>query len=581
MNRVSRVRPILACIGLVSCFTVFSGRLVNLQVTRHEEYANLAMAKHVSKQPIHAMRGTITDTRGEILAVSEPLRVVVADGSRMRDIPKAAAILAEVLEMDEQDILRKVTPQKRYVVLKRKVPEATGRLLEERLKSARVSGGIQYEPDFKRIYPNEGMLCHVLGFLNHESAGVQGIEMTMDHYLRGRDGFRIIERNREGAEIVPYRRHEREARNGYNVRLTIDMSIQSFVEQELDAAFAEYHPEMATAIVMEPKTGRILAMANRPFFNPNKPGEGEPAGKKNAAIINLVEPGSTFKIVTVAASLNEGKVTPQTIINVENGRFHYAGKILRDHGHGPFPNLSVSDVLVKSSNIGVAKMAMMMGEHRFYEYVRRFGFGERTGINLPGEIPGIVHPPYRWSKISISRIPMGQGVATTPLQMIVALSAIANGGKLMMPQIVEDVRDADGTPIVSFNPVVVREVVDREVTDMVKLALRDVVSRRGTANRASVPGYTAAGKTGTAEKASPNGGYMKGHYVTSFVGFMPAEDPKLACIVLLDDAQVAANRNYGGVLAAPVFSRIAERTARYWGLPPQFEVEEVPDENTR
>jgi len=325
--------------------------------------------------------------------------------------------------------------------------------------------------------------------------------------------------------------------------------------------------------MMEPQTGRILALANFPNFDPNTPAAGEDAAKKNCAIINLVEPGSTFKIVTAAAALNEHLVDLSTVIPCESGRFLYAGRILRDHGSGPFPDLSVADILVKSSNIGSAKLAMKMGEKRFYEYLRIFGFGERTGISLPGEIAGIIHSPFSsgWSKISITRMPMGQGVAVTPIQMVTAVSAIANGGNLMLPQIVEEIFDHEGKSIVNFPPSLVRRVVDTETTQKVKVALRDVVNR-GTAKAAQVPGYSSAGKTGTAEKPDPKGGYMKNRYVVSFIGMVPAENPRFVMLVLLDDCKIPAHQNYGGTVAAPVFAKIAERAARHLGIQPDLEI---------
>ncbi len=567
MSRKAKIRALVVCIALAICYTLFSARLIELQVSRHELYAARAAEKHVRKIPIHAPRGGIQDVRGEILAVSEPLRTIVADGSIITDPARMAASIAGLMEMEVADLQEKLTTERKYVIIKRGVKEDTARAIRDILAKERLRGLI-FEPDSRRVYPNGQMLSHVLGFLNRNDNGVQGVEMTMNDYLRGRDGFRFIERDRVGREIVPYRGQERAARHGYNVRLTVDMGLQSIVEQELDAAFEAHKPEMASVILMEPKTGRILAMANRPSFDPNSPGSGKPEQMKNAAIINLVEPGSTFKIVTAAAALNDKTVTLDTIIPCERGRFHFAGKILKDHGHGPFPDLSVADVLVKSSNIGVAKMAMKLGRQRFYEYVRAFGFGERTGLNLPGEIPGILHPPHRWSDITISRIPMGQGVACTPLQMAVAMSAIANGGKLMLPQIVAEVVDDEGNVILDCPPMEIRRVVSEEVTRLVTSALVDVVGPRGTARRAAVPGFTVAGKTGTAQKAAPKGGYYNDKYVTSFIGFMPAEDPRFVCIVLLDDAKVSHGSNYGGVLAAPVFSAIGQRAAQYLNLQP-------------
>jgi cell division protein FtsI (penicillin-binding protein 3)/stage V sporulation protein D (sporulation-specific penicillin-binding protein) len=342
------------------------------------------------------------------------------------------------------------------------------------------------------------------------------------------------------------------------------MGLQNIVEMELDTAIKQFHPKSATVIMMQPKTGEILAMANRPNFNLNQQDDVPPDHRRNRAITDMVEPGSTFKIVTTAAALTEKIVHPGTMINCENGYFA-AAKL---HDHHPYPDLSVHDILVKSSNIGAAKLAIQLGDQKFYEYVRRFGFGERTGVNLPGEIGGLVHPPHLWSKISITRMPMGQEVGATPLQVVTAMGAIANGGHLMMPQIVHDIVDDQGNRITYFPPQEVREVASKAATDAVRDALVEVVSPRGTAALAHVAGFKVAGKTGTAQKPDADGHYGHDRYVVSFVGFMPAEDPAFVCLVLLDEAQVAHDKNYGGMVSAPIFSRIGEKAARYLGLTP-------------
>jgi cell division protein FtsI (penicillin-binding protein 3)/stage V sporulation protein D (sporulation-specific penicillin-binding protein) len=360
------------------------------------------------------------------------------------------------------------------------------------------------------------------------------------------------------------------------VRLTIDMNLQNIVETELDAACQEFKPKKAIVILMRPQTGEILAIANRPNFDPNdirtKPAsyiQEHEADMKDCAITDEMEPGSTFKMVTAAAALNEHEVQPDSVIFCENGAFSYGGRYL--HDHHPYGDLTVEDILVKSSNIGAAKLGMGLGEQRLYSYIRAFGFGERTGVALPGEIPGLVYPPHRWSKLSITRIPMGQEVAVTPLQTIVALSAIANGGRLMMPQIVHDITDGEGHVVSSFPPVEIRRVVSSEAAREVTKALIQVVSPRGTAALAKVSGFVAAGKTGTAEKIDPKGGYMPGKYIVSFCGFLPADDPAFVCLVMLDDAQTKPDQDYGGLVAGPIFSRIGEKVARYMNLEPQAE----------
>jgi cell division protein FtsI (penicillin-binding protein 3)/stage V sporulation protein D (sporulation-specific penicillin-binding protein) len=393
--------------------------------------------------------------------------------------------------------------------------------------------------------------------------------MTMDDYLRGYNGFRFSERDGSGKELVQYRGQEVKGRNGFNVRLTVDMGLQNIVENELQAACEQYHPKMALAILMRPQTGEILALANRPNFDPALVQEASPEALKNVSILNIMEPGSTFKIVTTAAALNEKKVSLDSTIFCENGHFSYAGKVLHDH-HG-YGDLTVADILVKSSNIGVAKLALQLGDTKFYEYIRSFGFGECTGVALPGEIRGIVHPVQSWSKISITRMPMGQGVGVTAMQTVAAMAAIANGGSLMMPQIVKEIVDEDGQVVKSFAPVKVRQPVSTEVTKQITSALKDVCSARGTAVGAKVPGFSVAGKTGTANMANPKGGYFEHKYVVSFVGFMPADDPAFVAIVVLQEPVTKADAYYGGLVCAPVFAKIGEKAARYLNLQPEPE----------
>jgi len=347
--------------------------------------------------------------------------------------------------------------------------------------------------------------------------------------------------------------------------------LQNIVENEIDAAMAQYSPQKATIILMRPQTGEILAMANRPNFDLNLRSEARPEQMKNRAIIDMMEPGSTFKIVAAAAALNERKVHPDSSIFCENGLWNFGGAAL--HDHRAFSNLSVREILIKSSNIGAAKLALTVGDQKFYEYIRRFGFGERTGIELPGEINGLIRPPKSWSKISITRIPMGHEVGVTPLQMTVAMATIANGGKLIMPRIVKSITTSDGKSLSSLSPVVLRQVIAPETAKEISEALRGVVSDRGTAAAAAVPGFTIAGKTGTAQKVDPRGGYEQGKYVVSFAGFLPAEHPEFVGLVVLDDAHTSKPElNYGGLVAGPIFSRVAEKAARYLDLEPHEEI---------
>lgn len=573
MLRSAKVRALAACCILAAFFTVFSGRLIFLQVRRHESFAALANGKHVARQPCFARRGLIQDINYERLAENDPICNVVADGTLLKNPAAVAEVLAGPLGLDEAALRAKLTTSRRYVVIKKQVPQAVTAELENRL-GVRSLRGISFEPDAARIYPNGSMLCHVVGFMNAEHEGVDGIERQLDDYLRGHDGFRCIERDRTGKELVAYRGQERAPRDGCNVRLSVDLNLQNIVETELDTACAQFHPKKAIAILMRPATGEILALANRPNFDLNDI-RTQPAGyvtehsaqMKNSAVIDMMEPGSTFKMVTAAAALNEKLVHPQTVIQCEFGHFLYAGRVLHDHGKG-FPELTVEDILMHSSNIGAAKLGLQLGEQRLYEYIRRFGFGERTGVMLPGEIPGLLYPPHKWSKLSITRIPMGQEVAVTPLQTITAMSAIANGGHLMIPQIVHEITDGEGNVVSSFPPTEVRQVVSPEVAKQMRHALKSVVSPKGTAPLAQISGFPVAGKTGTAQKIDPHGGYLAGKYIVSFCGFFPADNPEVAGLVMLDEAITRPELNYGGSVAAPVFSRIGEKAARYLNLTP-------------
>ncbi len=582
MSGTSR-RAFMTCCGLAGSFTVFSARLVQLQVTRHDEFAAMAAEKHVNKEPIYARRGAIRDVNGESLAQNEPMKIVIADGSLMEDQPAIARIVASALDMPETQVLEKLATQRvsktdgkqtpsRYIVIKKKVADSIACDIADQLAAQKLRG-VHFEPDTDRNYPNGSMLCHVVGYMNKDNVGVEGIEKNLDEFLCGRDGFRYVERSGTGRELVPYRGQERAPRDGCDVQLTVDMGLQQIAESELEIACKQYRPKMATCVIMNPRTGAILAMANRPNFDPNEIDPSDDpmviATRLNRAITDMVEPGSTFKIVPTAAALSLRLVNRNSYIFCENGAFLWGGSTLHDHrGYG---DLTIQELLMHSSNIGAAKLGIQLGEQRLYEAVRKFGFGERTGINLPFEIPGVVHPPHTWSKISITHVPMGQEVAATPLQIVTAMSAIANGGVLLMPQIVQSITDQDGNVVQSMKRTEVRRVATTEAVDIVREGLVKVVSKKGTAALAHVSGFSVAGKTGTAQKAGPHGGYDPDRHVVSFVGFMPAEAPEFTVLVMLDEPKVKRENNYGGIVAAPVFSRIAERAARYLNLTPSPE----------
>src|SRR4051812_27431263 len=551
MNPNSRTRCTLVCAAFIGLFSIFSFRLIYLQAIKHDEYAGLAAETHVHQQIIHAERGMILDANNEVLAHNIPVETVVADATHLTDVQATVKLLNAELEVPSHELAEKINTGRRYIVVKREVPAARANALREKLRAGNLRG-IYFEHDATRIYPNGSMLCHVIGFTDFDHHGIQGVEASMEEYLHGQDGYRFIEHNRAGHEIVPYRGQERVSRDGYQVHLTVDLGLQSIVEEEIDAAMKEYSPQKATIILMRPQTGEILAIANRPNFDLNLRSEAKPEQMKNRAIIDMMEPGSTFKIVAAASALNERKLRLDSQLFCENGLWNYGGSAL--HDHRAFGYLSVRDILIKSSNIGAAKLAMSIGDQKFYEYIRRFGFGERTGIELPGEINGVIRPPQTWSKISITRIPMGHEVGVTPLQMATAMATIANSGKLVTPRIIKSVTASDGKTVSSGSPVVLRQVISPETAKQIGDALRGVVSDQGTAAAAAVPGFIIAGKTGTAQKVNPQGGYDHGKYVVSFLGYLPADHPEFVGLVVLDDAHTSTPElNYGGEGGGAVF----------------------------
>ena len=553
----------IACSFLALLFTFYAFRLINIQVGGHEKFLKLAAEKHGFRQPIIAERGNILDRNGEALAVNVPVRTVYADGTHIKDPSAVARCAASFLGMPEKELAEKLMTKRPYVVIRTGVSELDATSMIKALDAAKLQG-LYLQSGTERIYPNGKMLCHVLGFVDHTAHGIDGIEHTLDQELSGHDGYRHIEHDRKGLEIVLYRGQEQPAENGANIHLTIDMGLQAIVEKELDTAMEIYHPAGATAILADPMTGQILAMASRPNYDPNHYSDGNAEQLRNRAITDMYEPGSVFKIVVTSGAMNEGIVNENSLFFCEHGRFFYGGKFLKDAHGDYFGDLSVKDILVHSSNIGAAKIALKMGDVKYYEYVRRFGFGEKTKIQLPGEISGLVNPPSRWDKLTITRMAMGHSVAVTPLQVIMAMATVANGGKLMTPQIVLNHGEGSAT----CQPIVRREVISSNVASRISGALSDVVSQRGTAAQAKVNGFTVAGKTGTAEKISLHGGYLQDRYIVSFAGYLPAENPRLVGLVVIDDARISSNQNFGGLIAAPIFSKIAEASMRYLDMIP-------------
>jgi cell division protein FtsI/penicillin-binding protein 2 len=605
LKRLQFRRLMLLMLLMGAAFAGLGYRLVDLQVNRHEELSEIADKKTQREFVLQPRRGTIEDIKGNRLASSIFVKTVCADPSLMGDRQAdVARVVAPLLQMGETELFQRLPRMRqndkgvmvtnRYVVLKRKVNVETWEKIQEAMKGLTFGVDEKKLPQSQRTlysdlrqksifvdpiddqlrdYPNRTLAAHVLGFVGmtdvevngvhlQDNVGVEGIEKTFNAKLAGVRGWRRTETDRRGRELVSLRSEDVEPRDGFDVVLTLDSVIQNILETALAEGMKQHTPISISGIVVRPRTGEILAMATLPTFDPNNPGASSADARRNRVIADIAEPGSTFKIVPISGALNDETVKLSDVFFCENGHFAFAGKVL--HDHEPYGNLFVEEIITHSSNIGAGKVGIKMGEARLMDYIRNYGFGTRTGIPLPGEVAGIVHPVKNWSKVSIAQIPMGQGISVTRLQMLMTMCAIANKGQLMRPMLVDRLEDSDHNLVAKYTPQRVRQVIsERAAKDMVQ-ALKTVVSSKGTAPKAALDHYTAAGKTGTAQKAE-NGGYSN-KYFSSFIGFFPADNPELCISVTMDEPKEG---HYGGAVAGPIFKQIAENAARYLSIPPE------------
>jgi cell division protein FtsI/penicillin-binding protein 2 len=581
---------------LGGALVALGGRLVDLQVVQHERLQQLAEENTVRKIERQPMRGQILDCHHIPLATSQPAKVICADPTLVGNWREPVArLLSPLLQMDEAQVSERLVPRARledgktniskYVVLKRKVsldvwqkvqqtmaalplPADESKLSKQQRAFFRNlrSKAIFAEDDQVRVYPGQNLGAHVLGYVSadEDQSGQCGIEKSFNVSLSGIAGWRKTEMDKRQRELVAYRDQDVAPRDGLNVVLTLDAGLQNIVETELAAGMEKHHPISISCTMVRPRTGEILAMATLPNYDPNHPGASPPDALRNRVVSDIAEPGSTFKIVVVTGALDERVVSLSDIFDCEHGHFFYAGRTLHDsESHGL---LSVENIITKSSNIGAAKIGIRLGDEELFQYIHNFGFGERTGLPLPDEAAGLVHPLKDWTKISIAQIPMGQGIAVTPLQMVMAMSAIANKGTLMRPMLVNHLEDSDGKVIAQYQPQAVRRVAGPDAIRDILTALKTVATRDGTAVAAHLDHYTVAGKTGTAQKVE--GGHYVERFFSSFIGFFPADNPELCISVVLDDPK---DGHFGGLEAAPVFHAIAERAANYLNLKPDID----------
>jgi cell division protein FtsI/penicillin-binding protein 2 len=463
---------------------------------------------------------------------------------------RAIDVLSIMLELDKDFLEARLSRDKYFVWLARKLPSDTA----DKIKELKIRG-LGFIRETKRYYPNQYLGAHVIGFAGMENQGLDGLEFYFDEYLRGKDGWSRILRDAKHRELM-IEKDTIPPRHGFSLVLTIDETIQFIAERALDKAFKKHNADGASIIVMDPKTGEILALANRPTYDLSKFSESNVENRTNRAIAYVYEPGSVFKIVAASAAIEEEVFEEGDKIYCERGRYRVANHIL--HDHHPLGTLTFTEVIEQSSNIGTTKIAQKLGPENFYKYAKRFRFGMKTNIDLLGEVAGILKPPARWSKTSIGAVPIGHEVTVTPLQLVSAISAIANDGVYMRPFVVKYIKDNHDELIKSFEPKAVDRVISEDTAQRVTAILTGVVER-GTGRRTKINGVSVAGKTGTAQKVI-NGEYSHNKFYASFIGFAPAEDPRVAVVVTFDDPHP---NHYGGTVAAPVFKEVVTDTLRY------------------
>ncbi|RME00559.1 MAG: penicillin-binding protein 2 [Deltaproteobacteria bacterium] len=573
-NTDPRIGLILFCFFVAGGIVV--GRVVYLQFVEGTRLTTLIEQGVQAVIDVQPRRGSIYNNRGQEIALSVLRDSIYARASEVKDPVATARLLAEILDEDDfPTYLRRLRSRKGFVWIKRQIsPEESDRL--DRFIGDERLAGVERISEYQRVYPHGQLLAHILGFTNIDSTGIEGLERRYDSCLAGKAEQHVVARDARGVKIFREEQIDSiEPTYGCDLVLTIDQEIQYQAEEALRRQVEATDAKGGVAIVADPNTGRILAMANQPAFDPNDFSHFPPESYRNRSITDNYEPGSTFKTILVAAAIEKGIVTPEDRFFCENGRYRFARRTIHDaHPHG---ELTVSDIIKFSSNIGVTKIAQRLGPEEFFEFIRAFGFGTPTGIDLGAEAQGLLRPQEKWAEIDLATHAFGQGISVTPLQLLMAYCAVANGGKLLRPFVVAEIRDHNGHILEAHYPKVVRRVISERTAQSITKMLEGVVDRRGTGRRAAIPGYRVAGKTGTAQKVEPGGrGYSPTARVASFVGFAPAQTPRLAALVVIDEPQGPQHSKYGGVVAAPVWREIMEMSLRHLGILPTRQEEEAP-----
>ncbi len=551
-QRTPRIRVFIVAVVAVLWMVAVLARLSTLQLFRYTEYLGRAQRQQQRIVEISPKRGVLYDRNLRELAMSIAVDSLFAVPSEISDAPMVARLLSGVLEISPAEIETKMQGSRSFVWLARKLPPEQVQRIE-----ALNLRGIYFQKESRRFYPKRELAAHVLGYVDVDEKGLAGVEYAFDKQVRPRPGKLLILAD---ARRRWYDRSEQAADAGESVVLTLDEKIQYIAEKELAAAIAKTHAQAGTIVVQDPNTGELLAVANWPTFNPNQPGESAQEAHMNRAVAATYEPGSTFKIVTVAAALEEGITRPDEIVDCQMGAIYINGHRIRDHK--PFGLLTVSQILAKSSDVGTIKLGLRLGAPKFYDYIRAFGFGQPTGIELPGETRGLLKRVEKWTPASVGAISMGQEVGVTSVQLVSAFSAIANGGVLYRSRIVREMRR--GEQVIPASMATPARVISPKTAATLRRMFEGVVLE-GTGNLARLDGYSAAGKTGTAQKVDPNTGtYSATQFISSFVGFAPVNTPAITVLVALDSP---AGVYHGGDIAAPIFKRVAEQVLGYLDVP--------------
>lgn len=566
-DRGIRIRILIVTAIILLAAGRIMARTYDLQVVKHDQYLERSRDQHMHSAQLPPSRAPVLDRNGAELAISVMVPSVYADPRDIEDPVSAATVLAPVLEMEYDVLHHRLASGKHFVWLKRRISPD----LAKQVTTLDIAG-IHITKESKRFYPNRRLASHVLGFAGLDSVGLEGIELEFNEDLIGASQTITGLRDARGGFILADGLQEFSPSYENSIVLSIDKAIQTIAEEELRSTARLFEASAAMAVVVRPNTGEILAVANYPDFDPNNYGGFNAAKRRNRAFTDRFEPGSTMKIFTMAAAIASGKIKPSDSVFCENGRYTIDDLTIHDSHRDGW--LTPLQILQRSSNIGAAKVASRVGKRQLYRYLSRFGFGSPTGIPFPGETGGFLRHYSRWYDVDLASISFGHGISVSAVQLAMAVSAVANGGRLLKPILVKKVLSGNGTVLKEYKPRLHRKVIDGRTAKILTSMLVAVTEEGGTGTGASLPGFPVAGKTGTAQKVDfVTGGYAQDKWTASFVGFVPADDPELVIVVIVDDPLI---NYYGGVVAAPTFARIADRSLRYLGVAP-YGPASVPD----